>query len=377
MKIILIGEYPLHEQQSMSRFGHLLENCLTVDHDILYINAFPVFGRLRRSPSGFGKWLSYLDRFVLYPVYLLLRLPSADVVHILDQANAPYAHFVLNSPTLVTCHDMLAVRAARGEISSNRTGPTGRIFQRWILKGLCRADGVVCVSEQTETEWLRICPQSASKTSTVYNSLNFPYSHSSDSETTDQTLQRLGIRTKSYILHVGDNSWYKNRAGVVRIFSAMRLLPHFRRHILVFAGQRLPRDLRLSVEEAGLMQHVVEAGSVDNEDLRILYSSATLLLFPSLAEGFGWPIIEAQACGCLVATTDRAPMSEVGGNGAIYINPSDCNGAARTIADCLPNKDELIARGYANVERYSLAGFAAGYICAYKAAIAAYRTRTR
>ena len=59
--------------------------------------------------------------------------------------------------------------------------------------------------------------------------------------------------------------------------------------------------------------------AVGNEALAALYSGAELLLFPSLEEGFGWPIIEAQASGCRVVTTGKAPMTEVGGNAAFYL----------------------------------------------------------
>ena len=81
---------------------------------------------------------------------------------------------------------------------------------------------------------------------------------------------------------------------------------------------------------------VRELVSVQNEDLRALYSTATALLFPSFQEGFGWPIIEAQACGCPVITSNRTPMTEVGENAAIYINPDSPEEAAREIAKHFP-----------------------------------------
>ena len=64
---------------------------------------------------------------------------------------------------------------------------------------------------------------------------------------------------------------------------------------------------------------VIPLTNVDNETLRALYSAAELLLFPSLEEGFGWPIVEAQACGCRVVTSQKAPMTEAGGDAAFYL----------------------------------------------------------
>jgi len=71
------------------------------------------------------------------------------------------------------------------------------------------------------------------------------------------------------------------------------------------------------------MERVVEVEEPDNELLEALYSSALVLLYPSRFEGFGWPIIEAQACGCPVICSDREPMSEVGGAAALTANVED------------------------------------------------------
>lgn len=65
----------------------------------------------------------------------------------------------------------------------------------------------------------------------------------------------------------------------------------------------------------------VQLSGVKADALQALYSAAAALLFPSWWEGFGWPVLEALACGCPVITTDRAPMSEVGGDAAIYLPP--------------------------------------------------------
>jgi glycosyltransferase involved in cell wall biosynthesis len=95
----------------------------------------------------------------------------------------------------------------------------------------------------------------------------------------------------------------------------------------------------------------------DNEDLRALYSAADALLFPSLAEGFGWPIAEAQACGCPVVTSARAPMNDVGGKAAIYIDPRDSATAARTLRDLLwesgADKAARKQKSLANAARFS------------------------
>ena len=114
--------------------------------------------------------------------------------------------------------------------------------------------------------------------------------------------------------------------------------------------------MRVLVREQGLGGSVIELTGASDTQINALYSRAVGLLFPSLMEGFGLPIIEAQACGCPVFTTNAAPMTEVGGSAAIYLDPSDPEGAARIVADALSKPDRMAQcqqDGYRNVaERF-------------------------
>jgi glycosyltransferase involved in cell wall biosynthesis len=85
------------------------------------------------------------------------------------------------------------------------------------------------------------------------------------------------------------------------------------------------------------------------------------LLFPSLHEGFGWPIIEAQRCGCPAITSDRPPMTEVAGGAALLIDPADEAGAAKLIAENLENMPDLRQAGLTNAKRFSPESIFAAY----------------
>jgi glycosyltransferase involved in cell wall biosynthesis len=131
----------------------------------------------------------------------------------------------------------------------------------------------------------------------------------------------------------------------------LRKHPRFQNTRLVMAGPALPLALRKAAQ--ALDGTVVECIAPTDEQLRALYTGALALLFPSLAEGFGWPILEAQACACPVITSDRSPMTEIAGNTAILINPEDAESAAATIASRIGELDTLRKQGLANVRAYS------------------------
>ena len=87
--------------------------------------------------------------------------------------------------------------------------------------------------------------------------------------------------------------------------------------LLVFAGEPLSDALRSLGRQLDVLDRVVEVPDATSELLEALYNCATALLFPSTFEGFGWPIVEAHACGCPVICTDREPMTEVAGDAGL------------------------------------------------------------
>ena len=370
MKILLVGNYPSLQSQSMDRFADMLYQGLkSAGHEVELIKPRPFIGVIRPSPEGLGKWLGYIDRFALFLPRIRATIARADIVHICDQANAIYVPLLNGKPHLVTCHDVLAIRSALGEIPQNPTSFTGRVYQQWILHGLRRAQHLVCVSEKTRSELLRLAAIPPDRASVVPNALNYPYRRMDDEEA-GQRLQRLGFRAdQPFLLHVGGNSWYKNRKGLLAIFSRLAEMEGFGSYRFILAGRPMTPELLAIASSASLSGRVYEIVRPTNEDLQALYSSAKALIFPSLYEGFGWPIIEAQACGCHVFTSDRPPMTQVGGDAAVYIDPDDTEGSARIIAACLAGGMDRTGEGFKNAACYSTEAFVAGYLQAYEARV--------
>jgi glycosyltransferase involved in cell wall biosynthesis len=321
------------------------------------------------NETGIGKWLGYVDRFLIFPPQLRKLAAWADVVHICDQSNAMYVEWVGEKPHVVTCHDLLAIRSALGEIPENPTRWTGRMLQRWVLRGLRRAQLVACVSEQTRSDVLRVVGRALAGTSVVSNALNYPYSQM-EHDNAIRKCSGLGLHAeRPFFLHVGGNDWYKNRQGVLRIFGTLASLPEFKLHHLAMVGKPWTSAMRAYIRDIGLSGRIHEVIDVSADVLHALYSRADALIFPSLEEGFGWPVIEAQACGCLVFTTARAPMTEVGGQAAVYIDPSDEVAAAQAIASGLKQRDLRVPLGLENAKRFSTERMLQGYIDAYRSVL--------
>jgi hypothetical protein len=143
MKVLLLGNYPFDGSTSMQIWAsalhrELLERGINAE----LIVPEPVFGRMKPSATGLGKWLGYIDRFLLFPVRLKAAAAKADVIHICDHGSAMFTSKLRGKPVVITCHDMLAVRGALGEIPEMQSSLFGRLLQRWIRRGLRRATPV-------------------------------------------------------------------------------------------------------------------------------------------------------------------------------------------------------------------------------------------
>ena len=181
------------------------------------------------------------------------------------------------------------------------------------------------------------------------------------------TLARYNLQKgERFLFHVGSNQWYKNRLGLIALFAALRSRPEGKLLKLVMAGKPWTRDIREAVYKHNLQASVLECTDVTNEDLCAFYSVAQAFLFPSLYEGFGWPIIEAQACGCPVFATAREPMLSVGGEGAHYFDPDNLQEAALIVLQGLRNQPAMRVAGLRNAARFSTERMIAGYDRQYR-----------
>ncbi len=364
--VLLVGNYAPDGQESMARFTRMLAAGLESAGVPYAVVAPPVrWSRLAGTYhyAGLPKWLGYLDKFVVFPPTVARRARAGWLVHVTDHSNAMYARE--GRGDVVTCHDLLAVRGALGEDTDCPAGASGRMLQRWILRGLGRAAVVACVSQTTAVDARRLLPGAATeRVRVVPNGLNYPYGGMSAAES-DLRLEKLGLRRGGYVLHVGSNLERKNKAAVLRAVAAAGA--GFSGEI-VFAGPPLPGKLHEAAAAQGLGGRVREVTKPDNATLEALYAGAHALVFPSRWEGFGWPIIEAQACGCPVICADGSALPEVAGAGAILCGADDHAALGRGIvaAGDAVRRRELIAAGRRNAAQYSAEAMVAGYLAIYR-----------
>jgi glycosyltransferase involved in cell wall biosynthesis len=267
---------------------------------------------------------------------------------------------------VVTCHDLLAVRGSLGEETDCAASPLGKILQRWILRGLARASVIACVSTATLRDVERILQPAVggAQTQLVPMGLNHDYRPLAPEEA-EARLAASSLAGRPFVLHVGSNLRRKNREGVLRSFAGTAAQWNGQ---LVIAGQPLTPELWSLAGSLEITARIVEVTNPSNEMLEALYNRATALIFPSRFEGFGWPIIEAQACGCPVICSDIPPLPEVAGEAALVCAVEDVAGFSSAILRLAnPGEREAWARkGLANVRRFATHRMIGDYLAIYE-----------
>jgi len=363
MNLVLYTHPAFLGSHSQAHFARMLvEAYRSRGHQVELRQPQPVLHR--HVPAGrLSKWAGYVDQYLLFPWQMraAMRQDPPDTLYVFcDQALGPWIPSAAHRPHVVHCHDLLALRSALGDIAENPPSFTGRIYQRYIRRGFRRARHFISISQKSRDDLHRYGGVSPVTSDVVYNGLNHPYRPMAR-DAARLMLREAGVPCdeRGCLLHIGGGQWYKNSVGVVRLYAC------YAHEVLREGGAPLPLWLVSPQPNAALSQALAQVpaaaevrffSGIENDFVQALYSHARALLFPSLAEGFGWPIAEAMACGCPVITTGEAPMTEVGGELAVYLarlKPADDIGVwAEQGAQRL---HELLGRSEAQREHAALA----------------------
>ncbi|MDP5229629.1 MAG: glycosyltransferase, partial [Cellulophaga sp.] len=171
----------------------------------------------------------------------------------------------------------------------------------------------------TQKELISLLPKKPALNELVYNAIDPKFKPDDVMEARKDLGAILNASLfEGYILHVGGNTFYKNRDGVLHMYEQWRKISTIKLP-LVMIGSPPTQSMLTLKEKSKYSEAIFFLTRVSDEVLVRAYQGAAVFVFPSLLEGFGFPIAEAMACGCPVITTNEAPMNEVGGSAAFYI----------------------------------------------------------
>jgi glycosyltransferase involved in cell wall biosynthesis len=305
--------------------------------------------------TRFSTWIRHMR---LRLAVSKLRPPRDAIIHILDGSYSYLAAAFPGRKRVITAHDLIPMRQMEhelGEIKVSR--PAKWLINRSLAQIRC-ADCVIAVSHSTQEDLIALAKLPSENIHVAHNAVALNKQHNDSKPCPPE------------ILHVGNNAFYKNRPGVLRIFQ------HIRRSedvVLRVVGPLPSSATREWLEKSGLSPFVKFESDLEENELVQAYQTASLFLFPSLYEGFGWPPLEAMANGCPVVCSSEGSLPEVGGDAALMAPAIEETLLADHCIRLLQDEDlraACIRRGYEQASRFSLQTMGEKLLVAYEQAAA-------
>ena len=292
--------------------------------------------------------------------------------HRLDLFHA--THYVLpplpRGRAVVTIHDIIHLLYPQF-LPSRAAHLYARVM---IRRALNRADRIITVSHNSKRDLTDYFSVASSRIEVIYNGVSERFRQGVSEAQRRRVAEKLGLPSP-YLLFLGGERAHKNARNVVRAFAEARRrspLPH----TLVLAGA-LPVNrgrVEALIAALDLESAVRRTGLVDEEDMPGLFAGADALLYPTLYEGFGLPVVEAMACGVPVLTSATSALQEVAGGHALLVDPMDVDAIAAgiaTLATDAGKRAELAKLGLARAADFSWDRAAAATLGVYEAVLRA------
>jgi len=326
-------------------------------------------------PGEAGRQMaSRLGRMVKYP--LVAANTRADVYHVLDHSHANLVSKFPGDRTVITCHDLIPLLAMRGEIDIPVEPMWSKTFP-YRVQCIERCAMVLAISESTKRDLLRLTKLTAERVEVVYYGVNPNFGPAASREERAAERRRLlagmGVPDSDrVVMHVSTGGPYKNTKALLHALRALNCdQTRDGKTWLVRVGSEMSEEEQRLAASLGVASAIKSVGRITSDTLLAqYYRAADVFAFPSIWEGFGWPPLEAMACGTPAVTSNVASLPEVVADGGRTVDPHDYDGLARSIREIMDDaglRDTLSERSLRHARRFTWQTAARRTLEVYKA----------
>jgi glycosyltransferase involved in cell wall biosynthesis len=287
------------------------------------------------------------DRFLKRIFFEQVILPIQLKKHKIDVLFNPsvFNPFFSSCPKITVLHDIAYLNMKFGAFK--------KIYFKFVTSAAVKSRAIITISEFSKREILKQLKIKNEKIKIIYESC--PPLLPVDSNKISAILNSFGI-SEPYFFYIGAITPHKNIKNIILAFEDF--YKSHRDFKMIFAGPIVEEliDLDNMKKEIKFGEEIKFLGKVSEEEKIVLYSGAKGFVFPSLYEGFGLPVLEAQSLGVPVLTSNIASLPEVSGDGVLYVDPTNVSDIASGMTKLATDEilvRELIKKGFKNIDRFS------------------------
>ncbi|MCL5795665.1 MAG: glycosyltransferase family 4 protein [Patescibacteria group bacterium] len=257
----------------------------------------------------------------------------------------------LTIPQILTVHDLTMIKfpAHRGEAISSRHG-------RMLARACQNASGIIAVSQSTKKDIIKYFKIPEKKVEVIYQGVDPKFQRISNRMKINSVLKKYQIDSP-FILFVGTIEPRKNIVNLLLAFEKFKtnFISNFK---LVLIGRQgwNAEEIKKTHQNLACKDDVIFLDYLPDDHLNYFYNAAKVLCYPSLYEGFGFPVVEAMACKTPVITSRNSSLVEAGGQAAYYIDPKDVNSIATALKKVLTNDylaKKMVELGLKQAKKFS------------------------
>ena len=270
--------------------------------------------------------ISLINSYNSFKLQKFLKNNQPDILHETYYKKKRYKNYKL--PVVITVYDMI-------HELFRENFPTNDLTSKYKFESIKRADHIICISNNTKKDLIELYNIPSNKISVVYLASDFNINLDT------QENKKLINNFKPFLLYVGQRNGYKNFNKFIKSFAlSKKLMENFQ--IICFGGGKFTKNELSKINSLGYYEGQVIYLAGDDNTLANLYSLATSLVYPSMYEGFGLPLLEAMSIGCPVLCSNTSSLPEVAGNAAIYFDPNDTEDISSSIENFVFSESEKI-----------------------------------
>ncbi|HAH24197.1 MAG TPA: glycosyltransferase family 1 protein [Prolixibacteraceae bacterium] len=296
------------------------------------------------KPEGF--WNAFPNAWRSYQITSKAKELNLEIYHGLSH-ELPIGIEKTGIKSIVTIHDLIYLRYPQYFQKIDRS-----IYDLKFRHSCRVATRIHAISEQTKQDLISFLNVPEEKIDVIYQAINTLFFQVCTEEQKLTVLDKYQLPTQ-FLLNVGTIEPRKNLVGLLNgMLLANLKIP------LVVVGKptHYIREVQQLIEKHQSDLKVYFLPGIEDVDLQALYQSAVAMIYPSVFEGFGLPVVEAQASGCPVITSNISSLPEAGGEAALYIHPlnaEEIGQAIRKLMDETDLRESLIAKAKVNAQRFT------------------------